>query len=115
MRSKAYGFTREALKVMHGYLTDRKQGTRTYNSFGDFIDLLIQVNYRSSSFSSRICYLSIFIEEENVTGYAHDTTPYSYGKNVSTVLENLVAKGKIFCNWFSINYLKLVRLSLTSL
>ena len=48
----------------------------------------------------------LFVEEDNVTSYADDTTPYSNGKNVVTVLENIETKGKEVFNWFSMNYLK---------
>ena len=41
-----------------------------------------------------ICDLFFFVEEDNVTSDADDTTPYSNGKNVVTVLENIETKGK---------------------
>ena len=57
-------------------------------------------------FNIYICDLFFFVEEDNVTSYADDTTPYSNGKNVVTVLENIETKGKEVFNWFSMNYLK---------
>ena len=47
-----------------------------------------------------------FVEEDNVTSYADDTTPYSNGKNVVAVLENIETREKEVFNWFSMNYLK---------
>ena len=38
--------------------------------------------------------------------YADETTPYSNGNNVDTVLENIERKGKMVFNWFSMHYLK---------
>ena len=46
------------------------------------------------------------MEGDNVTSYADDTTPYSNGKIVATVLENIETKEKEASNWFSSNYLK---------
>ena len=40
---EAYGFSYEALKVKHNYLTDRKHRTKVNDSFNDFIDLLLGV------------------------------------------------------------------------
>ena len=107
---EAYGFSYEALKVMYNYVTDRKRRTKVNNSFSDFIDLLLGVPQGSILdpllFSIYICDLFFFDEEDNATSNADDTTPYSNGKNVVTVLENIETKGKEVFNWFSMNYLK---------
>ena len=107
---EAYGFSYEALKVIYNYLTDRKHRTKVSNSFSDFIDLLLGVPQGSILgpllFNIYICDLFFFVEEDNVTSYADDTTPYSNSKNVVTVLENIETKGKEVFNWFSMNYLK---------
>ena len=97
----SYGFS---LKVMYNYLTDRKHRTKVNNSFSDFIDLLLGVPQGSILgpllFNIYICDLFFFVEEDNVTSYADDTTPYSNGKNVVTVLENIETKGKEVYNCF---------------
>ena len=84
-------------KVMYNYLTDRKHRTRINDSFSDFIDLLLGVPQGSilgpRLFNIYICDLFFFVEEDNFTGYADDTSPYSNGKN-ATVLENIERKGK---------------------
>ena len=106
---EAYGFSFEALKVMYNYLTDRKHRTKVNNSFSDFIDLLLGVPQvlilGPLLFNIYICNLFFFVEEI-VTSYADDTTPYSNGKNVVTVLGNIETKGKQVFNWFSMSYLK---------
>ena len=93
---QAYGFSYEPLKVMYNYLTDRKHRTKVNNSFGDFIDSLLGVPQGSILgpllFKIYICHLFFFVEEDNVTSYADDTTPYSKGKNVVAVLENKETK-----------------------
>ena len=47
-----------------------------------------------------------FLVEEDVTNYTDDTTSYSNGKNVVTVLENIETNGKEVFSCFSINFLK---------
>ena len=74
---------------MYNYLTDRKHRARVNNSFSDFIDFLLGVPQGSilgpHLFNIYICNLFFFVGEDNVTGYADDTTPYWNGKNVVTV------------------------------
>ena len=86
---EAYGFSYETL--MHNYLTDRKHRTKVKDSFSDFIELLLG-DLQSSIlvnvlFNIYICNLSFFVvEEDNATSYTDDTTPYSNGKKVVTVM-----------------------------
>ena len=95
---------------MHNCLTDRKCRTKVNDSLRCFIDLLFGVPQGSVLglllLKIYICNLFFFLEEENVTSYADDTTPYSNGKNIVTVLKNIETKGKEVFNWFSLNYLK---------
>ena len=95
---------------MYNYLTDRKHRTKVNDHFSDFIDLLLGVPQGSILgpllFNIYICDLLFFVEEDNATSYADDTTPYSNGKDVVTVLENIETKGKEVFNRFSMNYLK---------
>lgn len=71
-------FTYEALKAMHGYLTDRKHIIKINNFFSGFIDLLVSVPQGSLLgpllFNIYIWNLFFFIEGENVTSY--DTVFY---------------------------------------
>ena len=95
---------------MHYYLTDRKHRTKVNDSLSCFIGLLLGVPQSSvlGPLLSKIYIYNLFffLEEENVTSYADDTSPNSNGKNVVTVLKNIETKGKEVFNWFSLNYLK---------
>ena len=95
---------------MYNYLTDRKHRTKVNDSFSDFIDLPLGVPQGlilgPYLFNIYIWDLFLFVEENNVTSYADNTTPCPNGKNVVTVLENTETKGKEVFDWFSMNYLK---------
>ena len=108
---EAYRFSYEALKVMYNSLTDQKKHRpKVNNSFSDFIDLLLGVSQGSILgpllFNIYICNLFVFVEEDNVTSCTDDTTPYSNGKTVITVLENIETKRNEVFDWFSMIYLK---------
>ena len=83
---------------MHYYLTVGKHRTKVNDSLSCFIDLLLRVPQGSVLgpllFKIYICNLFFFLEEENATSYADDTTPNSNCKNVVTVLKNIETKGK---------------------
>ena len=105
---EAYGFSFEALKVMHNYLTDGKHRTKRNDSFSDYIDLLQGVTQSQLLGVFFVHHLHLqsllFCRGKDVTSYADDKFPYSNVKNA--VLENTETKEKEVFNWFSINYLK---------
>ena len=80
----------------------QKIQNRISHSFSNFIDLLIDVPQDSILglllFNICICDLFFFVEEENVTSYADDTTPYSDSDNAVTILEDIEANtaGKLY-------------------
>ena len=82
---ETYSFSCEALKVMHNYLTERKYKTKVNDSFSHFVDSLLGVQgsiLNPLLFNIYICDLFLFVEEDTVTSYADNTTPFSNGKHV---------------------------------
>ena len=45
-------------------------------------------------------------EENNIANYANDTTPYSCGTDIPTVISELQGISTKVFNWFGINHLK---------
>ena len=106
---EACSFSYEVFKIT--YISLQKENINLSNDcFSGFIDLLLDVPQCSILypllFNIYICDLFFFVEVDNVTSYADDTTPYLNDKNVATVLENIETNGKEVFNWFYINYLK---------
>ena len=97
------------VKPWYIYLTDKKHRTKVNYSFSDFIDFLLGFPRASILglllINIYICDLFSFVEGD-VNSYADDATPYSNGKNVVTVLENIETKRKEVFNCFSMSYLK---------
>ena len=105
---EAYGFTYESLKLINSYLTDRKHRTKINSS--SVLDLLTGVHQGSILgpllFNICISDLSLFLDDDNVTSYADDTTPYAMKqKNLQVLKEIEDQAGRVF-NWFSANYFK---------
>ena len=70
---------------MHNYLTERKYKTKVNDSFSHFIDSLLGVQGSILGpllFNIYICDLFLSVEEDTVTSYADNTTPFSNGKHV---------------------------------
>lgn len=80
-------------------ISDTKHGPEINNSFTDFIGQLIRDPQSSLLapflFNIYIWDLFFFMEEENVTSYADNTTRYSKSKNVTVLNEIKISEGKL--------------------
>ena len=106
----AYGFSLAALRLVHSYLSNRKQKTKISESYSSSEEILFGVPQGSIFgpllFNIFICDLFIVIDYINIANYADDNTPFVSGDtplNVITSLEN--AAEKLF-EWFTNNLMK---------
>ena len=83
----AYGFTLPALKLVHDYLSDRKQRTRVNNSYSTWFEILFGVPQGSilGSLLFNLFWADLFfiLSETDIANYADDNTPYTSSNDVS--------------------------------
>ena len=99
----AYGFDRNALKLIYDYLSDRLQKTKVGSSFSAYLDIIYRVPQGSILgsllFNIDLCDLYFQDHNSDFANFAGDTTPYECGPTIETTTE------KMF-EWFSSNNLK---------
>ena len=104
-----YGFSKDALKLIHSYLSDRWQRTKISKSFSSWSALLKGVP--QGSVLGPVLF-NIYLNDVfyflhcNICNFADDTTPYVCNKSLKFVLEQLEEQSNIALKWFEDNYMK---------
>ena len=108
---KAYGFSPNALKLMHSYLNNRKQQVQINNKFSSESTVIAGVPQGSIDgpllFNLFINDLVFFIQYCTLSNYADDNNLFSMGKNKDQVKTFLSSDFKIINNWFYKNFMVL--------
>ena len=106
----AYGFSKDALKLIHSYLSDRWQRTKINKPFSSWSALLKRVPQGSVLgpvlFNIYLNDIFYFLHR-NICNFADDTTPYVCNKSLKFVLEQLEEQSNIALKWFEDNYMKM--------
>ena len=101
---KAYGFSPNALKLMHSYLNNRKQQVQVNNKFSSESNVVAGVPQGSIDgpllFDLFINDHVFFIQYCTLSNYADDNKLFSRGKNKDQVKTFLSSNFKIINNWF---------------
>ena len=107
---EAYGIDKNALILIHKYLTNRKQGTKISSSYSDWYDKAGGVPQGSILdplfFNLFINDRFLFIEKTNVCNFANDNTIYSCNINLQTILKDLKFDMQNILKWFKVNSMK---------
>ena len=106
----AYGFDKSSLKLIHSYLSNRKQRVKINDTYSSWSEILFGVPQgsilRPLLFSIFICDMLYFLEGFDIANYADDSKPYCAGKSAESVVNNLEQSSTILFKWLTNNYMK---------
>ena len=107
----AYGFSREALRLVNSFLENRHQRVKINGSFSAYRQLPLGVPQGSVLgllfFNIYISDLLLSIQDTDICNYADDTTIYACDNNIDNVLTRLENDSNIIIQWFADNFMKL--------
>ena len=87
---KAYGFHKNVLKLVHDYLSNRKQRVKVNDAYSLWKDIFYVVPQGSILgpllFNIDLCDLFYFLEDLHIASYADDTTIYAENEKKSQSL-----------------------------
>ena len=106
----AYGCDMNCLKLFYSYLTDRLQRVRVNSSYSTWSDIVYGVPQGSILgpllFNIYLSDLFMFCEKSNIANYADDNSPFSFNKDITSVIGQLEYDTKALLEWFNNNDLK---------
>ena len=107
----AYGFSLSALRLIHSYLTERKQRVKMNGSFSTRRETTIGVPQGSVLgpllFNIYLNDLFMFVNDAEICNYADDTTIYACDNNIEGIIETLESDALKIAEWFPNNCMKL--------
>ena len=106
----AYGFSLPALRLIHDYLSHRKQRTRVNNSYSEWLAVMFGVPQGSILapvlFNIFLAEMFLIHSDIDIANFANDNMPYLSAKNVEDVIESLDRTSVSLFRWFEYNRLK---------
>ena len=107
----AHGFSLTALKLVHNYLSNRKQRTKINSTYSSLLEIIFGVPQGSILgpllFNIFLIDLFFIIEDTDIASYADDNTPYVIADNIDGVIKSLEEASEILFKWFNDNLMKI--------
>ena len=105
-----YEFTLPALKLVHDYLSDRKQRTRVNNSYSAWFEILSGVPQGSILgpllFNMFLADLFFILKNIDIANYSDDNTPYTSSNDVNGLIKDLEEASQELFKWFDNKLMK---------
>ena len=103
----AYGFSLTALKLVHNYLSNRKQRTKINSTYSSLLEIIFGVRQESILgpllFNIFLIELFFIIEDADIASSVNDNTPYVTADNIDGVIKFLEEASEILFKWFNEN------------
>ena len=106
----AYGFSLPALRLIHDYLSSRKQGTRINNSYSTWMEIVSGVPQGSILvhllFNIFLADLFFIVNSTDTANYADGNTPYATAYDIDSLIVLREEASKSLFTWFDNNFMK---------
>ena len=106
----AYGFSMPTLRVIHDYLSNRKQRTKVNSVSSSWLEIPLGVPQGSILgpllFNILLCDLFFILDSIDFGSYADDNTPYVTGESIKQVISSLEKSTTELFQWFKDNRMK---------
>ena len=105
-----YGFSLPALRLIHDYLSNRKQRTRINNSYSTWMEIVLGVAQGSILglllFSFFLADLFFIVNSTDIANYADDNMPHATANDIDSLIASLEEASKSLFTWFDNNLMK---------
>ena len=106
----AHGFGYKALQLIYSYLNNRYQRVKVNANYSSWVEILSGVPQGSILgpllFNIYLSDMFLFFDESYIANYADDSTPYTIGKDIASVMKKLESDSIELINWIKINHMR---------